>query len=276
MLTQLTLAGKDALVRCLNSSNDADRQKAQAELKALIADDVRRIELYRAIQMYIFMLGSLVYISAWAYARLVEQHTVGDLYISIMFLSVITAVFAQSRVKSALESVTALDIPQAVGAFIDVFSWGGWMGAYDTRPMLIKMLPRLQASDTNLITLRQRKLLYAILSKNERIPWYNRYWKPELKIAILRALEQIGDAKAVPVVEKVARTTRNAEVRQAAEECLLFLQQRAEQTRLEQTLLRASTPATSDMLLRPTVSTVTTEPQQLLRASNTEGDGYKP
>jgi hypothetical protein len=92
-----------------------------------------------------------------------------------------------------------------------------------------------------------------------------------LKIAALRALEQVGDETALPVVEKLAKSAGDTQVRFAAQECLPFLQQRADQVRVEQTLLRASGPGSSaDVLLRPASNGAEAAPQQLLRASRVD------
>lgn len=102
----------------------------------------------------------------------------------------------------------------------------------------------------------------------------------QLCLRILRALEQVGGADAVPVVRQLAaknsvcnpstpRKRWKQEIRQAAQECLPFLEQRAEEERLARTLLRAAdaSATTPDLLLRP-VSTGdhAALAEQLLRA----------
>lgn len=75
----------------------------------------------------------------------------------------------------------------------------------------------------------------------------------DLILAILRALEQVGDEKALPAVERLVEIEPYHKVGRAAEACLPALRQRVEQARLAQTLLRpASAPnAPSEVLLRP-------------------------
>ena len=266
-----------ALARRLNSSNDAERQQAQADLQALIADDARRIRQCRALQIYSSMTAILLYLAFFVYERISGHHPVNDLAVLGAITAIIMGYYAQTRAKEAIRNIDALGIPQTVGVLLEVYGANGRFILGDTRPTLTRLLPRLQATDASLLTPGQRKLLYTILSSSDRYPWYKSYWSADLKIAILSALEQIGDEKAVPHVAKLARTARNPQVRVAAQECLPFLQQRAEQTRIEQTLLRASMSTDSpDMLLRPTIAVAPTEPQQLLRASNAEAETQKP
>jgi len=87
------------------------------------------------------------------------------------------------------------------------------------------------------------------------------------------------DEKAIPYVEKLAagegRAAKDSRVREAAEACLPFLRQRAEQERSRQTLLlRAAgvAGAPPDVLLRPASGATETEPQHLLRASRSGED----
>ncbi len=276
MLTFPTHIDTVALSRRLNSSDETERQQAQAELYALIADDTRRIRQCRNLQVYSITTACLLYLAVYVHDRLIGHHPMNDFVVVAAITAIILAHAAQSQAKVAISNIGALDISQAAGALLDVYGMNGRFILGDTRPALIRLLPRLRVTDANLLTPGQRKLLYTILSRNERNPWSINYWSADLKIAILRALEQIGDEKAIPYVEKAARTARNLEVRAAAQECLPYLTTRAEQLRVEQTLLRASASTTSpDMLLRPTVATAPTEPQQLLRASNAEGNGYE-
>ena len=145
---------------------------------------------------------------------------------------------------------------------------------------LIDLLPQMRASDAGLLDAEQRECLYrALRSKNHK-----------LVMAIFKALEQIGDSRALPYVEKLEqalveqhawaeRHTRHlqaAEIEtrlQAARECLQFLQDHAQQEQARQTLLRASSAAhvAPDSLLRPAAGKSDQDPDSLLRASRSEG-----
>jgi hypothetical protein len=135
---------------------------------------------------------------------------------------------------------------------------------------LIRLLPRLQATDGALLTANQRANLYRKLRP------YQHGAQTELQQAILRALEQIGDKEAIPSVRRLARggalSPKQKQVRKAAQDCLPYLRTRAEQQRVSQTLLRASsaTSAAPDILLRPADMGGGAAPEQLLRATTDE------
>lgn len=129
---------------------------------------------------------------------------------------------------------------------------------------LTTMLPRLTASDSGLLDSEQRACLYRSLSprRTRRESAY--------QIALIQALEQIGDPKAVPAVERLAQVTpRRPEeqlVRDAAEEALPAIRDRAEAAREASLLLRpAEVAPDANLLLRPAAGTQTADPASLLR-----------
>ena len=88
-----------------------------------------------------------------------------------------------------------------------------------------------------------------------------------LTYSVLRALQQIGDDTAIPVVERLARSQRG-NVAEWANETLVYLRDRSDQKRQSQTLLRASGASESighDALLRPAINAADPAPEQLLR-----------
>ena len=115
------------------------------------------------------------------------------------------------------------------------------------------LLPRLRADDGHLLNDAQRNCLYHQL----------RVGDVELKLAILKTLEQIGDAKAIPYVDRLCHGNGriDARVRRAAEECLPFLLIRAEHEIAPRILLRASSNADTapETLLRTAIGHRDTE-----------------
>jgi hypothetical protein len=127
---------------------------------------------------------------------------------------------------------------------------------------ITRLLLHLKATDASLLNPRQRKWLYRFLRSDTL------YSSSNFKIAILHALEQIGDEDALPCVQGVVNA-RDRKVRSAAQECLSSLQQRLQGT--EQTLLRSSSDdSTASALLRPSETSPETDPQTLLRANTPE------
>ena len=92
---------------------------------------------------------------------------------------------------------------------------------------------------------------------------------PYVQIAVLTALEQIGDAQAIPLVENLAMSS-SPQVRERAKQCLPFLRERSQRNELSLTLLRGtanpSMEATGKELLRPAVEETSAE--NLLRPSD--------
>ena len=140
---------------------------------------------------------------------------------------------------------------------------------------LIKLLPQIKASDAALLTAKQRKMLYSILKDG-----LGGYISPALlldfRLAILKALEQIGDADAIPIVEQLAsgrtRTPSQKALQTAANECLPLLRAHLGNVEANKTLLRASSLAQTDdaLLLRPTEFAPAAAPNTLLRPSEPE------
>ena len=135
---------------------------------------------------------------------------------------------------------------------------------------LIALLPCLQASDAPLLNSNHHRTLNKVLTPALFIEASEMM---TLRLAILKAYEQVGTAEDLPTVEKLAVGTGyakgNKTIREAAQQCLPYLQARSEQQTARQTLLRASSAAQDGgaTLLRPAHKTDDTAPQQLLRAA---------
>ena len=146
---------------------------------------------------------------------------------------------------------------------------------------LLQLLPKLRAGQADNWTLADRR----------KFLWHLNFTPSyfERNMATLKALEQIGGEWAVHAVTKCATTEARINrmtkpfnmtyeaatekvrlLRQAAQECLPFLEQRQQEAERAQTLLRASALTTApDMLLRPAAPGVElTDGEQLLRSSS--------
>ena len=139
------------------------------------------------------------------------------------------------------------------------------------RLALNQQLPKVSSGHANLLTYAQKKILLQIL----KTPFEDL----GLTISILKALEQIGDESAIPTVEKLTHYNssmnedRAIRIQKAAEECLVYLRQNSERTKISSTLLRASSePCSPDSLLRPVMTSriSETDSHELLRAERTE------
>lgn len=114
------------------------------------------------------------------------------------------------------------------------------------RLSLVRILPRLKSSDSagllpRHITALNQEIYHREVRKH---PIINH---DTVKLIVLKALEQVGDETSLPAVEKLIQTTDNDKVRQAAEACLPFLQERA--VLGKHTLLRAASHNSANLLV---------------------------
>lgn len=269
------------VVAQLTSKKEPERVEAEAKiaglgpealdaLLALVQQEAakrktkRRRILIGLTIYFVFVIGMTVLISV------AKGHLDTGLFGSIGSMSgLIAAAFAVSQAqKNATRKLAEFEDIRIVGPLAEALEFGDKnMRAIITEEALIKLLPRLQASDAHLLNEDQRACLNrALKGKNT-----------QLVLAILKAYEQVGDEKALPCVEKLAegegRSGKDERVQAEAIECLPHLKARIEQQRASQTLLRASDAIATppEVLLRPAEATVSdTPPEQLLRASTQE------
>ena len=191
--------------------------------------------------------------------------------IFIYVAAIICAGKARRRLGKTAQKMTQLDDPRAIGPLLAALYLNDPDVVGPAENALLRLLPRLQASDAKSITEAQRECLYQRLTIDDARS------KSEFLIAALQAVEQIGDAKAVPYVEALAASTYRSmgarRVREAAIHCLPFLKARAEQKEWSDNLLRASSgqDTPSDALLLPVTDGSPTDPQHLLRSSGPTG-----
>ncbi len=131
---------------------------------------------------------------------------------------------------------------------------------------LTNLLPRIRASDAAYIDAEGMQALILLLPD-----------APEtVQLALLQALEQVGDKRAIPAVSELADSPEvRPDIQKAAAECLPALRQRARLVRDSATLLRASAAETpteaASQLLRP-VSGAPVPTDNLLRPAETPSE----
>lgn len=159
----------------------------------------------------------------------------------------IAALFAATAVqKNAARVLAEYDDIRAVGRIAEALEYDDKNVVEQAMTALTRMLPRLRASDWELLTTEQRRILDRALLKNRRA---------ELSLAILSAYEQVGDELSVPVVERIAtgevRRVRDQRIVQRAADVLPAMRLSARRVRDRQTLLRPADEADDSTLLRP-------------------------
>ena len=153
-------------------------------------------------------------------------------WLALMFLppfgmAALGLLFTLKKPDWNAEELTRVGGVEAVGTLLELL--GTPKRPRQMKPLfvaLIHLLPQMKASDAALLTAGQRKLLYALLKSG-----LNVYANPDLllkyRLAVVKALEQIGDADAIPLVEHLAngkaRTAHQKALKAAAMECLPLL-----------------------------------------------------
>lgn len=153
--------------------------------------------------------------------------------------------------------------PRAVGVLAVVVRDGDRSVRRAANFALLTLLPRVRADHAAFITSDQ---MNALLELGFHSP-------PGMQIAVLKALEQVGDQRAIPVVENLVLSSQ-PDVREQASQCLPFLLARVRRSEQSATLLRgaanpgreasghellraaatASENTPADQLMRPTVN----------------------
>jgi hypothetical protein len=132
---------------------------------------------------------------------------------------------------------------------------------------LSNILRQLQPEQASLLNGKRRESLIRVLTEPE-------LHTRELQGAIVLAMGNIGDAKALPILEQLVDGALGAadfpELREDARTALFILQERINPGYAGRNLLRASDAPvhTPDELLRPATGSSETPPQELLRAQN--------
>jgi hypothetical protein len=163
--------------------------------------------------------------------------------------------------RQATHALSQADEPRTVGVLALVMSEDDSYVHDAARKALYRLLPRVRASDAAYIDAEQMSALLALADSED----------PQMQLALLAALEQVGDERALSVVQDLAVNASTA-VRNRAIECLPALEARTQRVREQSTLLRGvSAPHSaiqSEQLLRPTLSSPTdAAPDELLRAA---------
>lgn len=184
---------------------------------------------------------------------------------------------SETRMKTL--RLGAYQDPRAINTLVSTLATENRKTLRHSHESLIEILPRLKASDVGCLDNMSHAKLRRILEKPVESMlhsdliyifggWPDR--EVELRIAILKAFEQVGDESDLAVVEKLcsreAKTDRGKRIRDAALECLPFLKIRVVASNASNTLLRGSSnPDNSETLLRPVRHSRENDTETLLR-----------
>ncbi len=169
-----------------------------------------------------------------------------------------------------MKQLAQYDSVKGVGFLAEVLEWPDTSAQLAAGDALVRLLPRLKSSDSPLLNERQRACLYHRLKLSNARKDYT------LIMAILKALEQVGDLNAVGYVKKLSEsrpmTAVQKRIVQAAQDALPYLQRRADRNEGSQYLLRASHAVdyAPQELLRPSSENATPSEELLRPRGHTE------
>jgi HEAT repeat protein len=257
------------LLRRLETDNLQEREAAENELRIALEREIRSGTKHSRIRsgLLILFFGFLMP----AQFPLIVLHMLGIPgmvgLICAMFICLGALFFNRSIQTRAAKRLVGLQDPRAVGPLLDMLVASSNIRWEEVRTALIRLLPRLRASDEPFLTAHHLTTLTYLLRQPGM--WYNRPDKSgtDLRVEILKALAQVGDEQAISTVEELAANAKSEAVRQAALECLPILKARVEEGRPGRTLLR---PAHSEddpglSLLRPASGNHNPDTEELLR-----------
>ncbi len=277
-------AEADAVLQTL--SEEARKYRRNRRVQKLVAPLLWALPLAAS-------LGSLMFSSLGHSAYMLFFGILG-FYWPLLYASL----YLSRRFKKAAHDAVGLDDVRKVGPLVDALAVNdrGMREMAEVENEIIRLLLRLKATDANLLNDGQRKNLNRVFGLYDD----SLAWRPPIKtpvyvmvgivrkhkqkgeawerrvhlaLAVLKAYEQVGDAKALPEVERLASgqglAARVPEIQEAAKVCLPYLRERVEQEKARQTLLRPSAePSDSEsVLLRPAQNTES-DAQQLLRPAS--------
>lgn len=188
-------------------------------------------------------------------------------------VSLLLGIIASSQIlKVRPESVSLLSEawdPRSVGVLALATKEGDADLKKISRSALLRLLPRVQASDAGFIDREQMSALGSLLEQASKKT------DVAMQLSLLQSFVQIGNETLFSTVERRTRS-RNAQVRELAEQCLPALHARVSEMRRNATLLRAANLSGNDAspqtLLRPATPGETNliPPEQLLRPASKE------
>ena len=238
-------------------------------------DDLERQKAERPMMRLPFLLASWLIIvpyCAWMAAYLVGERQ----WVLAALMGGCAAAATQfhrltllPRHAAAAREIAALRDVHAVGRLAEAIEYPDPKARREAERAIVPLLRRLRATDAGLLDDSQRACLHRTLRIEDAARRY------DLILAVLTALEQVGDSHAIPAVQRLADArplgARQERIRDAARECLAALRENAGRVDHSLTLLRgAHAPeSAADALLRPAAS-ASSEPDQLLRAATGE------
>lgn len=254
------------LVAKLRSKKLDQREEAEQELNRLgpeAVDALLKLLEKEGARRRKRRLFGVVLLSTWAAVLVIMLATGNGSQVGSFtgMIGGMVALFAATQLqKDAATALTRYDDIRSVGPLAEALEFEDKGVATEASGALVRLLPRLRASDHAVLTPDQRRCLDRSVVKRRNA---------DLTMAVLAAYEQIGDETSVELVERIAagevKGIGDQRVIAYAGEILPAMRRNAELVKAAQTLLRPADAAESDMLLRPAGGAPDGPEERLLR-----------
>src|SRR5579871_1543457 len=232
-------------------------ESATAEtLRSLLSEEIQTLRAAKRRYFAMLVITALFHLMAF----LCVSHLPGQEAVRValmLFIAWISAPLVFARYESRRISrkrvhavVTRLHKDRArnnLGVLIEAMETGDVATTNLARLAVIAILPELTATDARALGSRHRAYLHQALRGSNS----------EFILAILHALEQVGDPTAIPYVKRLIPCPvwlwGSGRIEQAARKCLVALETRRDTLQTKQALLRAvvDPPSPANTLLRP-------------------------
>lgn len=180
---------------------------------------------------------------------------------------------ASRRQRNATALLAFVEDIRAVGPLIDGLTVASGTARQSIINALMRTLPKLRSTEAGILEPRHLKYFYSTLRVHDN-------WEPggersvDIMLAVLAAVETVGDEKAIPVLRELTRIgdwgRERKLVSQAAARSLDALRHRLDDEREGRYLLRpAADPVARESLLRAAGASESGDSDRLLRADLT-------
>jgi hypothetical protein len=255
------------ILDALSSDKDELRDRARREVDTAGVDALLvtvRSHAARRLRSRRIGIGVTVFLASVAVYSVVSGHA-SDLTSYISLVNVLVGSFALSQTyRNAAKELAKYDDVRGVGPLTDALDYNDDDVTAAVEPTLVELLPRLKASDHDLLEEAHRRALTRRMLA---------YKNPKLSAAILKGYEQVADEAAVKAIREVAAGEHKAgadpAIRKLAAEILPGAEAAAVRLTQYGTLLRpADASALGDRLVRPAAAgVVATDADRLVRAA---------
>ena len=246
-------------------NTDESEETLESALAAL-KRDARGAKGRMAISVSLGALSLLLAILGVGWLTAGKSAGIVPLFLALLCLLIGALTSPQSH-HNALDALLPIADTRAIGPLLDLLptAFAGQRKAILS--LLTRLLPQLQDRDASLLQPSHRSQLRSTLLEGEF------QQEHEYLLAILKALEQIGNSEDLALVTRIAigqsDSWQEHQVREAARACLPRLREHVEQLKHRDILLRPAFAVAPEELLHPAIAETDPDPTQLLRPNQT-------